>query len=112
MNPDFVFPVGCRSWFASLLLCTLTGCASMGVGVSIPVGPMSIGLGVGSGGVSVGASTSAGPVTAGVGVKSNGNSRMGVDTRVGVNSSVGGSGAQISVGVGTSNEISAPNSSQ
>ena len=54
--------------FASATFFFLSGCASIGVGVGIPIGPFSIGVGAGSGGVSAGVSTGVGPVGVGVGV--------------------------------------------
>ena len=59
----------------SLLLPALAGCSSVGVGagISVPVLPgVSIGVGVGSGGVQLGVGAHAGPVGAGVGVNQDG----------------------------------------
>lgn len=87
--------------FAAVLLSSiLTGCGSVGAGISVPILPgVSLGVGVGSGGVQLGVGAHAGPVGAGVGVNSSGR----VTGNVGVGTSVplGESGARAGVGVGT-----------
>lgn len=106
---------------AALLLTTtavaaligLTGCSSVGggVGVSVPIGPFSIGLGVGSdGGVTAGVGTSVGPVGVGVGVNSNG--QVTGNAGVGVSAPVGNSRARVGAGVGGSTVIYDPNQPQ
>lgn len=84
----------------------LGGCAA-GVGVSVPVGPFSIGVGVNSnGGVSAGVGTSVGPVGVGVGV--NGNGQVTGNAGVGVSAPVGNSRARVGAGVGGSTVIYDP----
>ncbi|KQT14104.1 hypothetical protein ASG30_00515 [Ramlibacter sp. Leaf400] len=84
-----------------LLAGLLAGCGSLGagVGLSVPVGPVSIGVGAGSGGLNVGVGTGVGPVGVGVGV----NQRGQVYTGAGVGASVpiGDSPVRAGVGVGT-----------
>ena len=84
---------------AALLLALLGGCGSVGVGVGIPVGPFTLGVGTGSGGPSLGLGTGVGPFGAGVGINTSGQ----VTGNVGVGASVplGGSAARAGVGVGT-----------
>ena len=69
------------------------------VGVSVPVGPFSVGVGGGSGGRSVGVGTGIGPVGVGVGVNQNG--QVTGSTGVGVGTSVGGANVGVGVGTGT-----------
>lgn len=78
----------------------LAGCGSVGagVGIGIPVGPVSVGVGVGSGGVSAGIGGGVGPVGVGVGV----NQRGQVVGGAGVGASTGVGGARVGAGVGTS----------
>jgi hypothetical protein len=84
----------------------LGGCAA-GVGLSVPVGPFSIGVGVNSnGGVSAGVGTSVGPVGVGVGV--NGNGQVTGNAGVGISTPVGNSRARIGAGVGGSTVIYDP----
>ena len=69
------------------------------VGVSVPVGPFSVGVGGGSGGMSVGVGTGIGPVGVGVGVNQNG--QVTGSTGVGVGTSVGGANVGVGVSTGT-----------
>jgi hypothetical protein len=87
-------------------IATLSAC-SYGVGVSVPVGPVSLGVGVGPGGVSAGVGTSAGPVGVGVGVNQKGQVTGGAG--VGASVPVGNSGARVGAGVGTGTVIYDPN---
>ena len=77
----------------------LGGCSAARVGVGVPIGPFSLGVGAGAGGPSLGLGTGIGPFGAGVGVNSGGQ----VSGNVGVGASVplGGSAARAGVGVGT-----------
>lgn len=77
----------------------LSGCGSLGIGVGIPVGPFSVGVGGGAGGLSVGVGTGVGPFGVGVGVNSGGQVVGGAGVGMGV--PIGGSGARAGVGVGT-----------
>lgn len=87
-----------RPLAAICLLALLSACGSVGLGVSVPVIPgVSIGVGVGSGGVNAGVSAGSGPVSAGVGV----NQRGQVTGGAGVGASTGVGGASVGVGVGT-----------
>ena len=78
----------------------VSGCSSVGggVGLSVPIGPFSVGVGVGSGGLSAGVGTRAGPLSVGVGVD-----------RGGVSAGVGASAGPVGVGVGvnSSGQVSA-----
>lgn len=87
----------------------LGGCSAARVGVGIPVGPFSLGVGAGAGGPSLGLGTGIGPFGAGVGVNSGGQ----VSGNVGVGASVplGGSAARAGVGVGTGAVLYDPRSS-
>lgn len=87
------------------LLAALTGCNSIGVGVGIPVGPFSVGVGMGSGGPSVGVGTGLGPVGVGVGMGSGG--QVTGHAGVGVAAPVGP--ASVGVGVGRSTVLHDPN---
>ena len=69
-----------RGGAALLMALSLAGCAS--VGVSVPLGPLSVGIGVGSGGVSARVGAGVGPVSASVGLGSEGAS-AGVGVRAG-----------------------------
>ncbi|WP_200843508.1 hypothetical protein [Pantoea sp. 18069] len=89
------------------LLVILAGCNSMGVGIGIPVGPLSVGVGVGSGGPSLGVGTGVGPVGVGVGVQPGG--RVTGHAGVGVSAPVGP--ASVGVGVGRSTVLHDPNAS-
>jgi hypothetical protein len=85
---------------ALALAATLAGCASLGVGLGIPAGPFSLGLGLGSdGGVTAGVGAGYGPLGIGVGV----NDRGQVTGNAGVGASVplGGTPARVGVGTGT-----------
>lgn len=102
-------PLLTRLRHLSLLLTTalaLGGCAA-GVGLSVPLGPFSVGVGVNShGGVSAGVGTSVGPVGVGVGVNRNG--QVTGNAGVGVSSSIGNSGARVGAGVGGSTVLHEP----
>ncbi|MCT9810476.1 hypothetical protein N0K08_07520 [Acidovorax sp. Be4] len=87
------------------LLAGLAGCNSMGVGIGIPVGPLSVGVGMGSGGPSLGVGTGWGPLGVGVGVQSGG--QVTGHAGVGVSAPVGA--ASVGVGVGRSTVLHDPN---
>ena len=91
----------------AVLLAGLAGCNSMGVGIGIPVGPLSVGVGMGSGGPSLGVGTGWGPLGVGVGVQPGGqvtgHAGMGVSAPVGP--------ASVGVGVGRSTVLHDPNAS-
>lgn len=91
---------------ATVCLSALLGaCSSIGLGVSVPLIPgVSIGVGVGSGGVNAGVSAGRGPVSAGVGVSQSGQ----VTGNAGVGASTGVGSARVGVGVGTSTVIHDP----
>jgi len=98
-----------RHWLAGLSLSAallLGGCASVGAGFSLPVGPFSIGVGASNRGVSLGVGTSVGPVGVGVGVNPKG--QVGVGAGVGTSVPVGNSGARVGVGAGSSTVIHDP----
>lgn len=84
----------------------LAGCGSVGggVGVGIPLGPLSVGVGLGSGGLSAGVGTGWGPLGVGVGV----NQRGQVTGNAGVGVSTGVGGARVGAGVGTSTVLHDP----
>ncbi|XKF33319.1 hypothetical protein P7644_02635 [Alicycliphilus denitrificans] len=84
----------------------LPGCGSVGggVGIGIPVGPVSVGVGVGTGGVSAGVGVGAGPVGVGVGV----NQRGQVTGSAGVGAATGVGGARVGAGVGASTVLHDP----
>ena len=86
-------PVTAGLCLATALL--LGGCSSLGVGVGIPLGPFTLGVGANSGGPSLGLGIGIGPFGAGVGVNSGGQ----VSGNVGVGASVpiGGSAARAGV---------------
>jgi hypothetical protein len=86
---------------ATICLAALLGaCSSIGLGISVPLVPgISIGVGVGSGGVNAGVSAGRGPVS--VGVSQSGQ----VTGSAGVGASTGIGGASVGVGVGTSTVI-------
>ena len=90
-------PVTAGLCLATALL--LGGCSNLGVGIGVPLGPFTLGVGANSGGPSLGLGTGIGPFGAGVGVNSGGQ----VSGNVGVGASVpvGGSAARAGVGVGT-----------
>jgi hypothetical protein len=72
---------------SALALCAsllLSGCASVGAGINLPLGPFSIGIGASNSGVSLGVGTSVGPVGVNVGVNPNGQ----VSAGAGVSASV------------------------
>lgn len=97
-----------RIFTTTCLAALLAGCGSVGagVGISFPVIPgISIGVGVGSGGVNAGVSAGRGPVSAGVGV----NQRGQVTGGVGVGTSTGVGNARVGVGVGTGAVLYDPN---
>lgn len=73
----------------------LVGCSSVGIGVGIPVGPLSVGVGLGSGGLSAGAGL--GPV--GLGVNQSG--------QVSAQAGVGVGRGPVHVGVGASTPLNA-----
>lgn len=84
----------------------LAGCGSVGggVGIGIPVGPVSVGVGLGSGGLSAGVGTGVGPVGVGVGVNQSGQ----VLGSAGMGASTGVGGARVGVGVGSSTVLHDP----
>jgi len=108
----------------------MSGCSSVGggVGLSVPIGPFSIGVGVGSGGLTAGVGASAGPLSVGVGVGSggvsagvgasagpvgvgasvNGSGQVSGHVGAGVSTGIGG-GARVGAGVGTSTILYDPN---
>lgn len=78
----------------------LSGCASVGLGLGIPVGPFSLGVGLGAdGGLTAGVGTGYGPLGLGVGV----NDRGVVTGNAGIGASVplGATPARVGLGVGT-----------
>lgn len=97
---------GALPWAALVLAAMLQGCGPVGagVGVGIPVGPVSVGVGVGSGGISAGVGAGAGPLGVGVGVNQRGQVLGGAG--VGVSTGVGG--ARVGAGVGTSTVLHDP----
>lgn len=101
-------------WTArGLLIATsvvLTACATPYAGVSVPVGPISLGVGASSGGVSVGAGTGVGPVGVGVGVNQRG--QVTGSTGVGASTRLGNSNARVGAGVGTSTTLYDPQNHQ
>jgi hypothetical protein len=84
----------------------LGGCASVGAGFSLPIGPFSIGVGASNSGVSLGVGASVGPVGVGVGVNPRGQVSAGAG--VGTSVPVGNSGARVGVGAGSSTVIHEP----
>ena len=97
---------GMQMFTVSVAALLLAGCASSAnVGLRVPLGPVSVGVGVGSGGPSVGVHTGWGPVGAGVGVRADGQ----VTGQAGIGGAVPlGGGVQAGVGVGTSTVLRAP----
>lgn len=100
----------CARWGATasmaLVAAALAGCAvGGGIGVGIPVGPVSIGVGLGSGGLSAGVGTGVGPLGVGVGVNQRG--QVTGSAGVGVSTGIGG-GAHVGAGVGTSTVLHDP----
>jgi hypothetical protein len=85
--------------FIALNALLLAGCNSVGIGVGIPLGPFSVGVGAGTGGVSAGVGTGVGPFGVGVGVNQSGQVTGGAG--VGASTPVGGSNARVGAGVGT-----------
>ncbi|WP_407059803.1 hypothetical protein [Comamonas composti] len=88
------------------LVLGVSACGSVGagVGIGVPVGPLSVGVGVGSGGVSAGVGGGVGPVGAGVSV----NQRGQVLGSAGVGASTGVGAARVGVGVGSSTVLHDP----
>ena len=79
--------------FAALVATALLGgCSSVGVGVGIPIGPFSIGVGASNSGVNLGVSTGVGPVGVGVGVNQRGQVSAGAG--VGASTEIGNSGVR------------------
>jgi hypothetical protein len=114
MNPGKVLrrvarPLGGRSFALLILSGALAGCGSLGagVGLSVPVGPLSVGVGWGTGGPTLGVGTAVGPVGVGVGVNQQGQVHGGAG--VGVSAPVGSSGASVGVGVGAGTVLHDPN---
>ena len=102
---NFFFPTCSRSartpLTASLCLAAallLGGCSTVGVGIGIPLGPFTLGVGANSSGPSLGLGTGIGPFGAGVGVNSGGQ----VSGNVGVGASVPLGGSSARAGIGTS----------
>lgn len=91
----------------AVLFAALAGCNSVGVGIGIPVGPLSVGVGMGSGGPSLGVGTGWGPLGVGVGVQPGG--QVTGYGGVGVAAPVGP--ASVGVGVGRSTVLHDPNAS-
>jgi len=107
MIPMYPLPRISRLATTVTLLAALAGCNSVGVGVGIPVGPLSVGVGMGSGGPSLGVGTGWGPLGVGVGVQPGG--RVTGSAGVGVSAPVGP--ASVGVGVGRSTVLHDPNAS-
>lgn len=111
-RPFPVLPALVRAWrrlaLAGACAWVLAGCGSVGggVGIGIPVGPVSVGVGLGSGGLSAGVGTGVGPVGVGVGVNQSGQ----VLGSAGVGASTGVGGARVGVGVGSSTVLHDPRS--
>lgn len=101
----FPLPRISRIAVTATLLAALAGCNSMGVGIGIPVGPLSVGVGMGSGGPSLGVGTGVGPLGVGVGVQPGG--QVTGHAGVGVSAPVGP--ASVGVGVGRSTVLHDPN---
>ena len=104
MNPMYPLAIP-RLAATAVLFAALAGCNSMGVGIGIPVGPLSVGVGMGSGGPSLGVGTGVGPVGVGVGVHPGG--QVTGYGGVGVSAPVGP--ASVGVGVGRSTVLHDPN---
>lgn len=87
------------SFLAVFAVLLLSGCASVGAGINLPIGPFSIGIGANNNGLSVGVGTSVGPVGVNVGVNPNGQ----VSAGAGVSASVplGQGSAQVGGSTGT-----------
>ena len=79
----------------------LSGCGSVGAGagISVPIGPVSVGIGGGTGGLSVGVGTGVGPLGVGVGVNQSGQVTGGAG--VGASVPIGNGPVRAGVGVGT-----------
>ena len=103
-DPMYSFAIS-RIAATATLLAALAGCNSMGVGIGIPVGPLSVGVGMGSGGPSLGVGTGVGPLGVGVGVQPGG--QVTGHAGVGVSAPVGP--ASVGVGVGRSTVLHDPN---
>ena len=89
----------------------LAGCGSAGFGIGVPVGPFSIGVGVGSdGGLTTGVGTGWGPFGVGVGVNQAGQVTGGAG--VGASVPLGSSPVRAGVGVGTGTVLYDPNRAQ
>ena len=82
-----------------LVACLMSACGAARVGIGVPVGPFTIGVGAGSGGASLGVGTGWGPVGVGVGVNSGG--QVTGSAGVGASVPVGGGPVRAGVGVGT-----------
>ena len=87
------------SAFTTVTAMSLAGCNSVGIGIAIPIGPFSIGVGAGTGGVSAGVGTGVRPSGVGVGVNQSG--QVTGNAGVGTSTSVGNSGVGAGVGAGT-----------
>ena len=88
------------------VLC-LTACAPY-AGITVPVGPLRVGVGLGSGGVSAGVGTGIGPVGVGIGVQPNGQ----INGHAGVGASVPIGAASVGAGIGGSTVLHSPASTQ
>lgn len=97
--------LACVAAAAWLLLC---GCTSPNahVGIGVPVGPVQLGVGLGSGGVSAGAAVGHGPVGVGVGI----NQRGQVSGSAGVGASTSVGKARVGAGVGSASVLYDPQS--
>ncbi|THU04164.1 hypothetical protein E9531_04355 [Lampropedia puyangensis] len=87
----------------------IAGCASPYAGVSVPVGPVSIGVGASNAGVSLGVGAGAGPVGVGVGVNQKG--QVSGSAGVGASTRIGGSNARVGAGIGSSTVLYDPTQS-
>lgn len=96
-------------WLTLGLCVTLAACTPY-AGVSVPVGPVSVGVGASSGGVSMGVGTGVGPVGVGVGVNQRG--QVTGSAGVGASTSLGNSNARIGAGVGSSTTLYDPQNKQ
>lgn len=97
------------TWSALGLSVSLAACTPY-VGVSVPVGPVSVGVGASNSGMSMGVGTGMGPVGVGVGVNQRG--QVTGSAGVGGSTHIGDSNARVGAGVGTSTTLYDPQSKQ